>query len=120
MKVLIVDDQPINRLLPMTLLRKRGIEVVEAEDGDAALRLVAEFQPDLVLLDISMPGRGGIEICRLIRQSHPPEALRVVAYTAHSSPEEHEVFLAAGFDSVLIKPIQRDALFAIVEPARTA
>lgn len=117
MKILIVDDQPINRMLPMTILRKMGIEVHEAEDGEQAIALIRGGGFDLVLLDISMPGVSGLEVCRQLRRSPDTAGLRIVAYTAHAFPAEREEILAAGFDDLLIKPIQREALSAMVADA---
>ncbi len=117
MKILIVDDQPINRMLPMTILRKVGIEVFEAEDGEQAIAAIAEAALDLVLLDISMPGMSGLDVCRRLRQSPDTAGLRIVAYTAHAFPAEREEILAAGFDDLLVKPIQREALMAMVAAA---
>lgn len=117
MKILIVDDQPINRMLPMTILRKMGIEVHEAEDGEQAIAAIGGSEFDLVLLDISMPGMSGLEVCRRLRQAPETAGLRIVAYTAHAFPAEREEILSAGFDDLLIKPIQREALTAMVAAA---
>jgi CheY-like chemotaxis protein len=116
MKILVVDDQPINRMLPMTILAKMGFEVMEAESGEQALTAIAAERPDVVLLDISMPGMSGIEVCRQLRQSSQTANLRIIAYTAHAFPAEREEILDAGFDELLIKPIQREALLAIINP----
>ena len=68
------------------------------------------FRSDLVLLDVSMPGMSGIEVCRRIRADERLRGLRVIAYTAHALPEERRSFLDASFDDILIKPITREAL----------
>src|SRR5215813_12052175 len=69
------------------------------------LLALAAHCPDLVLLDISMPGMTGIEVCQRIRADHALAGLRVIAYTAHALREQQERFLASGFDDVLVKPI---------------
>ncbi|MCK6408108.1 response regulator [Thauera sp.] len=112
MKVLVVDDNPINRLLPIAWLKRSGCEAVESAGGMDALDKVAGGDFDAMLLDLSMPGLSGTEICRLVRATTAGGALRIVAYTAHAVPDAVEGFMAAGFDGVLIKPITKDALFA--------
>ena len=64
MKVLIVDDQKVNRTLPSVLLKQKGCEVLEAESGEEALALLAEESVDAILLDVSMPGISGTDLCR--------------------------------------------------------
>lgn len=111
---LIVDDHPTNRLLACAMLRKLGWQTCEAESGKQALALADTNSFRLILLDISMPGLSGEETCRELRRTHPAEAIRIVAYTAHAFPEEREAFLAAGFDDILVKPISRERLEAVV------
>ena len=112
MKVLVVDDSPINRLLPIAWLKRSGCEAVKSAGGMDVLDKVAGGDFDAMLLDLSMPGLSGTEICRLVRATTAGGALRIVAYTAHAVPDAVEGFMAAGFDGVLIKPITKDALFA--------
>ena len=72
---------------------------------------------DLVLLDISMPGINGVEVCQHIRADQALQGLRVIASTAHVYPEQQAHFLAHGFDAVLIKPISRQALQEVLSVA---
>lgn len=110
MKILIVDDHPINRALPATWLARRGHEVVERGDGLQALELIAQERFDAVLLDIGMPGLSGLDVCRRLRASEGPDRLHIVAYTAHAIPEMLDEMREAGFDEILIKPINEDGL----------
>jgi len=110
MKVLIVDDQKLNRTLPCVLLRQQGCEVIEADSGEAALAALQGRSMDAILLDISMPGISGTEVCRRLRGDPALAGLYIVAYTAHALPEQRVEMLAAGFDEVLIKPINRQRL----------
>ncbi len=112
-KALIVDDHPTNRLLAGAMLRKLGWVTEEAESGEAALRLAGSCSFTLVLLDISMPGISGEETCGKLRQLPGGAELSIIAYTAHAFPEERERFLAAGFDEILVKPINRERLEAL-------
>lgn len=111
MRVLIVDDQKINRTLPSVLLKQAGCEVFEADSGEAALAVLSTCPVDAVLLDISMPGVSGMEVCAKLRQEPAWAHLHIVAYTAHALPSERSEILAAGFDELLIKPINRQSLF---------
>lgn len=110
MRVLIVDDQKINRTLPSVLLKQAGCEVFEADSGDAALAQLREHPVDALLLDISMPGVSGMEVCAQLRKTPAWAQLLIVAYTAHALPSERNAILAAGFDELLIKPINRQSL----------
>ncbi len=112
---LVVDDQPVNRLLASRLLGKSGWTVAQAESGEEALAWLAEHEAALMLLDISMPTLSGQEVCRRVRDEGlgGPD-LRVVAYTAHAMPEERDQFLAAGFDAILVKPIGRASMDSVL------
>ncbi|MBT9498000.1 MAG: response regulator [Zoogloea sp.] len=115
MKVLVVDDQKVNRTLPRVLLQQAGCEVFEADCGEAALAFLTGQRVDAVLLDISMPGISGTDVCRLRRQDAACAGLCVVAYTAHALVSERHDILAAGFDELLIKPINRQRLLSVLK-----
>ena len=114
MRILVVDDQVINRRLPAALLGKAGCEIVEAENGEQALAHLARERFDCVLLDISMPGISGDEVCRRIREDEGLIGLRVIAYTAHAMFGDKERIMDAGFDAIINKPISRATLFEAV------
>jgi len=107
---LIVDDNAINAELADAHLRRSGWTTRMVDSGTAALAAMEESAFDLVLLDISMPGMSGIEVCKTIRASAPELPTRIVAYTAHAMRDEHKVLYAAGFHDVLIKPVDRRAM----------
>ncbi|RAU22683.1 response regulator [Paramagnetospirillum kuznetsovii] len=112
-KALVVDDNDVNRILATRLLSKGGWDVAEADCGDAALTYLAGNAVELILLDVSMPGMSGQEVCRRIRDEKlGGEAVKVVAYTAHAMPEEVAELRRGGFDTVLSKPMSRDRLTA--------
>lgn len=113
-KALVVDDHPTNRLLACAMLRKLGWAAEEADSGEAALRLINEHPFTLILLDISMPGISGEETCTRLRLLPQGSELSIIAYTAHAFPEERARFLAVGFDEILVKPINRERLEALV------
>ncbi len=108
--VLVVDDIPSNRMVARAMLERQGWFVLMASDGREALDTLATAHCDLVLLDISMPGMSGIEVCQSIRANPAIANLPVIAYTAHAQPEDRRNFIASGFDEVLIKPVSSEKL----------
>jgi two-component system, cell cycle response regulator DivK len=103
-KLAVVEDNPDNRLLVQAIVE--GIyEVVEYEDGPSALVGLSHDRPDLVLLDISLPGMDGVEVLREIRDTDALRTLPVVALTAHAMAGDREKYLKAGFDAYVSKPI---------------
>jgi CheY-like chemotaxis protein len=105
MKILVVEDNQMNRQLVCYLLRKANIEVAEVETGEDALNWLTEETPDIVLLDIQLPGMDGIEVLRRIRINSRVREVTVVALTAYSMQGDRERFLAVGFDGYISKPI---------------
>ena len=112
-RVLVVDDQPPNVRLLEAILTPRGYEVSSASSGEEALGKIAESEPDLVLLDIVMPGMDGYEVCRRIRERTETAYLPVVMVTA-SGDEQKVKALEAGADDFLTKPINQSELLARV------
>ena len=109
-RVLIIDDDAVNRRLAEVLLTKLGWWAESVDSGARALLRLAAHRYDLVLLDISMPGMTGLEVCQHMRADAGLRELRVIAYTAHAYPEQAHEFLASGFDDVLVKPLCVQAL----------
>lgn len=102
--VLIVDDAPLNRQLLRDILRKSPFRVIgQAADGEEAIRLYAELQPDLVLMDIMMPGLDGIEATRTIVRRHPQA--RVIMCSTVSQQRKIVEALRAGARDFIVKPI---------------
>jgi CheY-like chemotaxis protein/anti-sigma regulatory factor (Ser/Thr protein kinase) len=112
-RILIADDVAENRALLASLLRPLGFDVSEAEDGHAALAAVQAGVPDLVLLDLVMPGLDGFEVVRRLRASHGP-APKVVAVSANAFDEARQRALAMGCDSFMTKPVDMEQLLAVV------
>ena len=109
-RILVVDDEPsINKFL-VDLLELRGGDVVvdSAFDGFEAGSKVATFKPDIVLLDIMMPGLGGIEVCRRLKGNVETMHIHVVAMTGFDEPGLSRKILAAGADRFLRKPLGND------------
>jgi len=100
----VVEDNADNRLLIQAILGDQ-YDLVEYENGADALTGIARSKPDLVLLDISLPGMDGNEILQRIRRDQALRDLPVIALTAHAMSGDREKFLAAGFDDYITKPI---------------
>lgn len=123
MRVLVVDDHPVNRALVHVFLSDSGCSVVEASGAEDALTLLSQSSFDAVLLDVSMPGMSGEDACDLIRANPATRNLRVIAYTAHALNHERASLMARGFDEVLTKPITKETLLAAIRhnvPAKLA
>jgi adenylate cyclase len=113
-RILIVDDTPQNVKLLADLLTVKGYAVGTAADGTAALEKLAVDAPDLVLLDVVMPGLSGYDVCRKIRENPRTALLPVVLVTALDPQQERVKGIEAGADDFLSKPINQQELFARV------
>jgi CheY-like chemotaxis protein len=103
-KILIVEDSPDNMKLFRTLLSLKGHEVAGLAGGEGLLEAIERGSPDLILMDIQLPGKDGFTLLREIRAS-PFRAVRVIALTAHAMTGDREHALQAGFDGYITKPI---------------
>jgi signal transduction histidine kinase/CheY-like chemotaxis protein len=112
--VLVVDDHPVNQEFAIEALRRLGHRVTPASNGEEALRLLRQQRFDLVLLDIQMPGLDGLEVTRRFRADEQPPRTPIVALTAHTTREMRDRCIAAGFDSVLAKPVSQASLAAVL------
>ena len=113
--VAVVEDNPDNRLLLRAFLSDR-YEIVEYEAGPPALEGFKTQVPDLVLLDVSLPGMDGVAVLGKIRGDETLKRLPVIALTAHAMTGDRERFLAAGFDDYVSKPIvDETVLFGAIE-----
>jgi two-component system CheB/CheR fusion protein len=105
LRVLVVDDCPDTRHVLALLLRQWGFAAAEAKDGVTALSAAAAFRPDVVLLDLVMPGLDGLEVARRLRGEPALAAVLLVAVTGLALPGDVARCLAAGFDRHLPKPV---------------
>jgi len=113
--VLVVDDTPQNVKLLTDLLALNGYRVEAAQSGEEALAKIAASVPDIVLLDVMMPGLSGYDVCRKIRQTPATALLPVVMVTSLDPQTERVHGIEAGADDFLAKPINRPELFARVK-----
>jgi two-component system, OmpR family, alkaline phosphatase synthesis response regulator PhoP len=109
-RVLIVDDNPQNADLMEAYLSACDYELRTASDGEQTLREIADWQPDLVLLDIMMPKMSGFEVCKRLRADPATRDIAVLMVTALDQPADIERAVDAGTDDFLSKPINKSEL----------
>lgn len=122
-KIALVEDNPDNRMLVVALLED-DFEIVEYEDGDSALQGIPANPPDLILLDISLPGMDGTEVLRRLQLGSLAE-IPTIALTAHAMDGDREKFLALGFSGYLSKPIVDEEklirmIYALIDNSKDA
>ena len=109
-RILIVDDNATNLKLTAYLVKAKGYEVVTAADAEAALTVIREQPPQLILMDVQLPGIDGLELTRRLKADPAPAGILIVAVTAYAMKGDEERALAAGCDSYIPKPIDTRAL----------
>ncbi len=114
-RILIVEDNHLNRLLIHDILELRGHEVHEAATVEEARRALATVRPDLLLLDVQIPGGGGEAIIREVRRRADLNDLPIVAVTSLAMPGDRERLLSIGFQGYLSKPIDTRTFGAAIE-----
>jgi putative two-component system response regulator len=114
-KILVVDDHPSSRMTAVALLSVEGYDVLEAESGMAALDLVTQIAPDLILLDVMMPGMDGFEVCRRLKQDEHTRLIPVVFVTALNDRRARLKGIESGGDDFLTKPFDQLELSARVK-----
>lgn len=114
-RILIVDDEAgITRYLTALLDGFNGARTAFANDGFTAGHLVHAFRPDIVLLDLMMPGLDGFQVCRQIKSDAETCHIRVIAMTGYLTPEHHQRIIAAGAECCLDKPLEEDILLDLL------
>jgi two-component system, OmpR family, alkaline phosphatase synthesis response regulator PhoP len=113
-KILVVEDEPDIRKLVNYNLAQERFRVLEAEDGEQGLRMVQREKPDLIILDLMLPGLSGMELCKILRERHETEKLPVLMLTAKAGEADRIVGLEMGADDYLAKPFSPRELVARV------
>ena len=114
-KILIVDDDPDLRKIMPRFLSAEDYEVAVASDGFEAGTKVMDFNPDLLVLDLIMPGMDGFEVCKRIKKNPRTSHIKVLAITGYDDEENRARIMKAGADGYLPKPIERESLLEEVE-----
>ena len=118
MRVLVVDDDPLVRNLLSAVLHDANFDLDEAVDGAEALAIAASRPPDVVVLDVMMPGLDGFDVCRTLRADPDFATTRIVILTAKSTPGARDEALRAGADAFFTKPFSPLDLIETVMGAR--
>ena len=117
-KILIVDDEAANRLLVAAILRPHGHDVLEAADGNEGLRLAQDRAPDLIIVDLFMPGMSGVEFVKALRANPATRDARIALYTATRPDGALRDFMqVASIEHVIPKPSEPAELVRIVNDA---
>ncbi len=112
--ILIVDDEPQIRRVMRTTLSSNGYSVIEARSGEEALEIMRKERPELVLLDVNMPGMSGLEVCREIRDQ---SEVAIIMLTVRNSEHDKVLALDAGADDYVVKPFSIEELLARIRAA---
>ena len=113
-KVLIVEDNPTNMTLAVFLLQSAGHTVLSATDAEAGLTLARDEQPNLILMDIQLPGMDGLEATALLKRADRTRAIPVIALTALAMKGDEERIRAAGCDGYIAKPMRYKEFLAAI------
>ena len=115
LKVLVADDEHnIRHILDFSLVAE-GFDVIAVHNGEDAFRMAVTEAPDLIILDVMMPGQGGIETCRILKEDRRTADIPVILLTARSDRRDREIGLAAGADDYITKPFSPQKLVSIVQ-----
>ena len=114
-KILVVEDNDKNRKLIRIVLKSKNYEILEACDANKALELLETWIPDLILMDIGLPGMDGLELTRQLKQTESTKDVPIIAVTAHAMMGDEEKILAAGCDDYISKPIKVGEFPATIE-----
>lgn len=108
-KILLIEDSALNRRLIEAVLKPRGYRVLLAEDGQQGIDVAVAELPDLILMDVQLPGVSGYDATRILKSRPETRHIPIVALTAHAMTDERERAVAAGCDGYIIKPIDTRA-----------
>ena len=114
-KILIIEDTENNRILLTRRLKLRGNETVTAEDAERGLALAEAERPDLILMDVGLPGMDGWAAARQLKENPATRQIPVIALTAHAREDDRKKALSAGFDDYETKPIDFAKLFEKID-----
>jgi CheY-like chemotaxis protein len=114
-KILLVDDDPGVHVIVVPLLSKEGYDVISAKSGEQGLQLALKERPNLILMDVIMPGIKGRELCTKIKSYDVLKDIPVVFLSAKDSPDDLEAEIQAGGLSHVTKPINNDQLISVIK-----
>ena len=113
-RILIIEDNPTNMTLAIFLLQSAGHAVLSATDAETGLTLARDERPNLILMDIQLPGMDGLEAARLLKQDEATRGIPVIALTALAMKGDEERIRAAGCDGYIAKPMRYQEFLATI------
>jgi two-component system cell cycle response regulator DivK len=116
-RILVIEDNPTNLKLATTILAKAGYDVAQAFDAPSGIARAHELRPDLILMDVQLPGMDGLAATRELKQHPQTRAIPVIALTAFAMKGDEQKMLAAGCDGYIAKPIRYHDFLARIEAA---
>jgi len=114
-KILVVDDNENNRLLMSDILKYRGYEIFQAEDGEKAINMARELKPDLILLDMQMPKLDGFAAAKILKSDPLTKDIKLIVVTSFAMKGDREKILALGVDEYIAKPVDTRQFPVVVE-----
>jgi two-component system cell cycle response regulator DivK len=114
-KILIIEDTENNRVLLLRRLKPRGYEIVTADDAEKGLTLIKTDRPDLILMDVGLPGMDGWTATRQLKSDPALKTIPIIALTAHAMEGDREKAVEAGCDDYEVKPIDFNRLFEKID-----
>lgn len=114
-KILIVEDNDLNLKLVRALLLPSGYQVLEASDAETGIRLTRDHRPDMILMDIQLPGMDGLQATRIIKNDPELKEILVVALTSFAMKGDKDLALKAGCDGYITKPIDTRSFIRTIE-----
>ena len=115
MKILVIEDNPANMKLASSLLRTKGYQVLEASNASSGIMLAEQQLPDLILMDIQLPGMDGLAATGLLKSKPETKCIPIIALTAFAMQGDEKKMLAAGCDGYISKPIRYKEFLAMIE-----
>lgn len=112
--ILLVEDNEVNRVLLKDILALTGNEVLEASNGEEGIRMAQDKRPQLIFMDLQLPGIDGIKATKILKQTPQTRDIPIVAVSSYAYEREKQLFLGAGGDVYLTKPIDIDTILATV------
>jgi two-component system cell cycle response regulator DivK len=115
MKVLVIEDNPINMKLIIEILSTEGYETLQARNAGDGIELASKEKPDLILMDIQLPGMNGLDAMKILKGDRGTAHIRIIALTAFAMKGDRERFLQEGFDGYISKPFRYTELIEAIQ-----
>ena len=119
-RVLVVEDNPLNMKLFSAMIAAEGYEVLEAKSGHDGLVMAQDQHPDLIIMDIQLPGMSGLEVTQSLKADAATHDIPIIATTAFATRGDEEIIMASGCDAYMAKPIAISQFLELIESVMSA